>query len=317
MKVLLHYLDWQNRWEPYVLNALSKFDLVVSHTEKTQELLDQSEDRDVLLSMWCNGAVGVWTQHFPEKRIVTYLRRFELWCDTMMSVVDFNYVDDMIWLNKYYLDTFVNATGNQASKIRHWIVPNGIDLDEWSIPQEKPDQHKIAFIASMKAVKNIPLAAQVLKSLPEEYHIHHIGLFTENFTGELMSYIHYLGLSDRWHWEGKIPREDVQGWLSDKAFLINPSINEGNPNCVLEAMSMGIKPIIHCWPGAREQFSSNCIFETVEEAVELIRQWEDPAFVGEQTPENLRKWVQDHFSLANFDILAGIINDVSSVRPTG
>lgn len=307
MKVLLHYPKWQNRWEPYVLNALSKFDLVVSHTEKTQELLDQSADRDVLLSMWCNGAVGIWTQHLPEKRIITYLRRFELWNDTMMNVVDFNHVNDMIWINKYYLDTFVNATGSKASKIRHWIVPNGIDLDEWSIPESKPNQYKMACIASMKHVKNIPLAAQVLKSLPKQYHMHHIGLFTENFTGELMSYIHYLGLSDRWHWEGKIPREDVQGWLSDKAFLINSSINEGNPNCVLEAMAMGVKPIIHCWPGASDQFPEDCIFETVDQAVNLIRRWENPRFSSRLTPQFLRDWVQTNYSLDNFNRLVDII----------
>jgi len=308
LKVILHYPEWKNRWEPYVLNELSKYDLLVSHTVKTDELIEQSKDRDVCISMWCNGAVGIWTQHLPEKKIITYLRRFELWNDTMMNSVDFNHVDAMVWVNEYYARTFSNVI--DAADIQHWIIPNGIDLTEWNMQNGCRNPYKIALIASMKHVKNIPLAAQILSNLPDKYHLHHIGLWTENFTGELTSYVDALGLRDRWHWEPTIPREKVQEWLSDKGCLLNSSINEGNPNCVIEAMAMGIKPVIHAWPGAYEQFPEELVFKTVDEACAMIREDEDPKFRSRRTPQFMRDYVEQNFSLKNFEMLHNVIESV-------
>lgn len=308
LKVLVHYPDWHNRWEPYILAELrSRYDVTVSHSENRDEILALSRDQDVLLSMWCNGVVGLWTQLLPDKPIITYLRRFEMWNDRMMNMVDFNHVDAMIWLNEYYTERFNHAIGE--NQIRHYIIPNGIDLDEWQIPERRGDPHKIALIASMKHVKNIPLAAAILAELPERFHIHHIGLWTENFTGELTSYIHALGLNKRWHWEPKIYRDEVAGWLADKGILLNPSINEGNPNCVIEAMAMGIRPVIHAWPGAYGQFPEQTIFRTVSEAVAKIQ------FNPYVDRKFYRDWVAARFSLENFKGIHAVIDDVMEGRP--
>ena len=219
-----------------------------------------------------------------------------------MKSIDFGAVDAMIFVNTYYAETFDKAMKEDISHIKFYIIPNGIDLDEWPLRTEDPDPHKIALVASMKHVKNIPLAAAILLALPKEYHIHHIGLHTENFTGELFSYIDGLGLRDRWHWDPKIPSSDVQGWLKDKGCLLNPSINEGNPNCVIEAMSMGIKPVIHLWPGASCQFPARYIFKTVGEACRIIRN--EP-----EDPEGCRNWVSHMFTKDNFKMLHQVIEE--------
>lgn len=250
--------------------------------------------------MWCSGVVGAWSQHLPKKKIITYLRRFELWSDAMMSQIDFNYVDSMIWINTYYGEVFNRLI--DAENIKHYLIPNGIDLTEWKLREHTGDQNKIALIASMKHVKNIPLAAQILCNLPERYHIHHIGLHTDNYTGELFAYIEGLGLKDRWHWEPSVARENVQDWLQDKGCLLNPSVNEGNPNCVIEAMAMGIKPVIHTWPGAYNQFPENNIFKTVQEACEIIQSPQYDSIM-------YREWTEKNFSIDNFKMLHTVIAD--------
>lgn len=301
LKVLMHNPDWGNRWKDYIKDELGCYDLRTSNTNVINELVEQSEDRDVLISMWCSQTVGVWSQLLPQKKIITYLRRFELWSDKFMKSIDFNHVDAMIWVNDYYAEKFHQIIPHNG--IKHYIIPNGINLNEWQLRKDY-DPYKIALVASMKHVKNIPLAAQILYELPEKYHIHHIGLHTENFTGELFSYVDALGLSDRWHWEPRVESDKVQDWLKDKAFLLNPSINEGNPNCVIEAMAMGIKPIIHAWPGAYGQFPTSLIFRNVKEACDLILN-------GHQQPEFYRKWVEDRFTIKNFKMLHQVIKDVN------
>lgn len=287
-----------------MLDTLSAYDLTVTDTLSADELGTLSEDKDVLFSMWCNQAVGYWTQNFPEKKIVTYLRRFELWNDTFMNSIDFRHLDGMIWLNNYYAETFNELVGHNHDNIRHWMIPNGIDLDEWPMRNGEGNPYKIALVASMKHVKNIPLAAAILLDLPKAYHIYHIGLHAEGYTGELFAYIKNLGLKDRWHWEPRIEPSEVQEWLKDKGILLNPSVNEGNPNCVIEAMAMGIKPVIHAWPGAYSQFPEDLIFKTVTDACHIIKNNKN------NTPEIFRDWIKNNFSISNFSELHNVINEI-------
>jgi hypothetical protein len=85
--------------------------------------------------------------------------------------------------------------------------------------------------------------------------------------------------------------------------ILSTSLNEGNPNCIIEAMAMGIKPVIHNWPGAKDQFPSDFIFNKIGEAIEMIQS-------GRHEPERYRQWVADNYSVANFKKLHTVIEDV-------
>jgi hypothetical protein len=45
---------------------------------------------------------------------------------------------------------------------------------------------------------------------------------------------------------------------------------EGNPNCIIEALALGIKPVVHNFPGSKGQFHEESMFNTIEEAVKII-----------------------------------------------
>jgi hypothetical protein len=81
-------------------------------------------------------------------------------------------------------------------------------------------------------------------------------------------------------------------------YCLSTSISEGNPNNVIEAMAKGIKPIVHNWPGAEDQFPMS-IFNSVDEAVKLLT---------ENTYESrmYRGSVESKFSLKNFEQVADI-----------
>jgi glycosyltransferase involved in cell wall biosynthesis len=122
---------------------------------------------------------------------------------------------------------------------------------------------------------------------------------------ELAFYASYLGLSDRILWNNKIPSEEIPAWLADKDFILSTSVNEGNPNCVIEGMACGLKPIVHAWPGAGTQFPQDAIFRTAEEAAQMIRE-------GAYQPLQYRKWVEDHYSLDNIRQIHKVIDDCTS-----
>jgi glycosyltransferase involved in cell wall biosynthesis len=101
-----------------------------------------------------------------------------------------------------------------------------------------------------------------------------------------------------------IPAKDIPSWMQDKDFILSTSISEGNPNNVIEGMATGLKPVIHNWPGAKEQFPEDCVFDTVEQAVKLITE-------GGYNPLACREWVEKHYSMDNIRQIHQVIKDVT------
>jgi glycosyltransferase involved in cell wall biosynthesis len=80
-------------------------------------------------------------------------------------------------------------------------------------------------------------------------------------------------------------------WWEQCSYCLSTSLSEGNPNNVIEAMAKGIKPIIHNWPGAKDQFQDT--FDTVEQAL--------GQFAGDYNSEQYRDWISKNYSLKNID----------------
>lgn len=307
MKVLLHYPDWKNRWEQHVIDALSEFDLRVTNSMVVEEIELFSKDADVLISMWGNQVVQLWTERFPEKKIITYLRRYEIWAEELMRHIRWQHVDGAVFVSQWCRDTAYMMWNDYNLPIpkRDVLIPNGIDIDSIPFRETPVKNKKIAMVCSMKEAKNIPLAFQILMELPEDYHLYHIGLpYTSQSACTMLSYAHGLGLTDRLHFEGTIKRSEVFDWLSDKEILLSTSLNEGNPNNIIEAMAIGVKPVIHSWPGARDQFPENLIFNRIHDAAIKITE-------GNYTPEFYRDWVKKRYNSGNFKQLTNLIKEVS------
>ena len=305
-KVLLHYPDWKNRWEPYVKEALSEFDLTVTSSLEVDELEQLSKDADILVSMWANQVVQLWTERFPEKKIITYLRRYEMWSPELMQSIDWRQTDAVVFVSRWCMETASMMLSDHGLPVpgNQIVIPNGIDIDQVPFRESPAKTKKIGMVCSIKEVKNIPMAFQVLLQLPEDYHLHHIGLpYSSQGICTIMSYIDSIGLTDRVHFEGTVKRSEVFDWLNDKEVLLSTSLNEGNPNNVIEAMGMGIKPVIHAWPGARDQFPKDCVFDRVEGAVNMITgDYYDPNFY--------RQWVMDRYTTSNFKKLTELVRNI-------
>lgn len=306
-KVLLHYPEWNNRWIPYVENALSGFELVVFNRPANgdfniDDLRMLSREADVLVSMWCDGITALWSHEFPDKKIVSYLRRYELWESRISETGMINWpaIDCLVFVADYCKKAFDYVIAGKPKST--CVIPNGVDLSDFNFRSSPARSKKIAMVCSIKNVKNIPLAAQILLELPNEYKIHHVGIpFNSQIAGQVFSYIHSLGLSDRFIHEGYT--NNIAEWLMDKDFILSTSINEGNPNNIIEAMAMGIKPVIHAWPGAKDQFPDENVFITPSTAASMIMS--DSYF-----PQKYRDFVVKNYSLANFDRLTQIIKEL-------
>lgn len=289
VKIYLNIPEWDNRWIPYVYASLTGHSIV-----------DNEQEADVLLSMWMDPTVINWSHKYPDKLIITYCRRFELWQREWLHQMNWSAINSVIFVSKYYKKLFSRIFPDLTS-IRKFIVPNGVDLQEWKLKSVPSKTKKIALVASTRWVKNFALAFQILLELPKDYTLHLIGMGGGyEFTGIISEYYQGLGLEDRFFSHPQVKATNVQDWLKDKEFILSCSYSEGNPNNVIEAMAMGIKPIVHLWPGARDQFPVNSLFRTVKEAVGKITD-------GNYTPHIYRDWACGKYSARNFDKIPQII----------
>ena len=302
LKVLMWAPSWDNRWLPYFKNELgSRYDLTVTQTKPFDELEAVSRDKDLFISMWGEGIINFWAFKFPQVPIISYLRRYELFMPERDNV-RWDKVAAAVFVNEAIQSGF-NAMVAKKPK-RQYLIYNAIDLDAFPLFKTyacKP--RKIAFVCKETYIKNFPLAVQILRLLPDDFVIHHIGRRDARGHGELVFYTECMGVLPRFMWDDPIPAAEMPGWYADKDFILSTSINEGNPNNVLEGMACGLKPIVHAWPGADEQFPPDAIFRTAEEAAQMIRE-------SAYQPLQYRKWVEDHYSLDNIRQIHKVIEDV-------
>jgi len=139
-KLLLHYPLWQNRWIPYFKEELrKKYDLFVTHTANKDELIVLSEECDILLSMWLNGIVYYWAEQFPQKPIISYLRRYEMFQEDLLGKMPWKAVNAVIFVNESLRQMFKDQILRFAPGIDErdlpitYLIYNGVNLDEFDM----------------------------------------------------------------------------------------------------------------------------------------------------------------------------------------
>jgi len=125
------------------------------------------------------------------------------------------------------------------------VVYNGIEpLDRAATtrPVElEPEHVNVGIVGRVSTVKGISYALQALAKddVPERIRLHVIG--TGPLTGNLQQDVVTQGLGERVRFHGF--RRDIYDWLAHVDALLMPSLHEGLPYTLLEAMSLGT-PVI-------------------------------------------------------------------------
>jgi glycosyltransferase involved in cell wall biosynthesis len=136
-----------------------------------------------------------------------------------------------------------------ASPGRLHLVPNGVNQDlfrpadrqrarrELGLPLEGP---LLAYVGWLVPVKGPEVALKALALTPGA----HLVLVGDGILRpRLQALARELGLSERVTWAGSQPHQRVARYLAAADALVLPSLSEGEPNAVLEALSAG-RPVV-------------------------------------------------------------------------
>lgn len=239
-----------------------------------------------------NVAVEATTNKTLTGKVFVQCVDIEVWAG-QASAVNWSKVDGAIFMAKHIQRMVPLPIDNVA------LIKPGINLNKWTMrpPKDPGDPtRKIAYIVGDKRiwdVKRLDTAFQLLRDLMDTdtnhiWQLHVRGTYSSH--AQYNAYCQYLqndlGLDDNVVWyPDRI--EDMNAWLDDKDYYLNPSTKEAFSYATAETMAKGIKPIINNWESSHETWDPFVCRTYANMLVEFLR--------GENTPEKYRSFVETHY----------------------
>ena len=128
------------------------------------------------------------------------------------------------------------------------VILNGVDLVHSS---EGRRSHRILFVGSLIPRKGADVLLRAFARLePKVETLRLIGDGPERT--RLVELARALAISDRVEFAGQVPPHEVAGHLAESEVFVLPSLSEGRPNVLLEAMAAGVAVVATEIDGVRE-----------------------------------------------------------------
>jgi glycosyltransferase involved in cell wall biosynthesis len=136
------------------------------------------------------------------------------------------------------------------------VIPNGVDIGKFEHLPPKEEARRLrglpaegtllSFVAKVIPAKRLEWVLDVVRRLPETRAVV-VGSYTEEHYGdryyrELEAA--YPDIWDRVTFTGEVPWDHVPSYLAASDVFLHPSVFEGQPNSVLEAMAAGLPAVV-------------------------------------------------------------------------
>jgi glycosyltransferase involved in cell wall biosynthesis/ubiquinone/menaquinone biosynthesis C-methylase UbiE len=272
------------------------FDLHIANVDNQEEIRMVLAESDIVWVEWAT-KIAVQVSMMPRKgKLIVRLHSFEAF-DNFPQKIAWENIDDVIFVANHIKDIAVSRVPSLHKKTRLHIIENSVDLDNFQFNNHSRGS-KLAFVGAIRHAKNLPFLLQCFKAaydMDSSLSLHIAGDYMDTSSAlevnELNVYIKHiinkLNLLNSVIFYGQV--KDISGWLKDKDYIISTSIRESTAVNLLEAMAMGLKPVIHNFPAAEELYPKKYIFSDIEEFKQII-------FSDDYSSEEYRSFVETHFS---------------------
>jgi len=139
------------------------------------------------------------------------------------------------------------------------VIPNGVDTEFFSPGQREieasaGDRFRVFFVGRFQSQKNLPVLLNEFARLRDQcaspVELHLVG--DGPLLPELKEQAAKLKLNGEVRWHGWLPRSELRAVLRSCDCFVNPSLYEGMPNTVLEAMASGLPVVASRIPGNQD-----------------------------------------------------------------
>lgn len=142
------------------------------------------------------------------------------------------------------------------------VIPNGIDLTQFT-PQTNKNSNEFEILAVGRAVKRkgfqylITAIPNIISSVEKPFHVNIVG--TGPYLQELIKMTKEMGVEKYVRFLGLVDHNEIHKVYQSADVFILPSLAEGMPNVILEAMASGLPIITTDTGGTKELINGNGI----------------------------------------------------------
>jgi len=209
------------------------------------------------------------------------------------------FTDILVVLNEDDRKIAVDKLGYAPEKVH--IIPNGVDIQKFS-PENKmavTGMLRIIMVGRLwpqKDPRTLLLAVKELLSKGVNVTVSFVG------DGELMSQLTHLAADEKERINFLGWKDDIDKILPDYDVFVLPSLWEGMPLAILEAMSSGLPCLVTNIPGNKDLVKdgfNGYLFETgdYKKLAELIYNYSQDSDLLLHHSVNSRKYIEDNFTL--------------------
>jgi glycosyltransferase involved in cell wall biosynthesis len=187
------------------------------------------------------------------------------------------------------------------------VIPNGVDTDFFcpTKNRDKAEHRPIAFlfVGRFQVAKNLFYLfdhfAALRRSGAEPFVLHLVGDGPQH--DELQRHAKNMGIEDCLVWHGWVDKDSLRAIYRSADCLVNPSLCEGMPNVVLEAMACGLPVIASRVPGNDSVVrpgETGWLFDLGQPDAfwKALREMMEDRGRASQMGQKGRAWVRDDFS---------------------
>ncbi|MBM7661585.1 2-polyprenyl-3-methyl-5-hydroxy-6-metoxy-1,4-benzoquinol methylase [Bacillus mesophilus] len=263
--------------------------IIVTHIEDIDKGMEWAE---ICWFDWCDELLIHASKKIKnnKKKIICRLHSYEAFTNNVSSV-NWENVDNLIFVSNHIKD-YVLKHNILPPDLEIEVIPNGINLDRYKFV-EREKGYNIAYVGYINYKKGPMLLLHTFKAIHDSdnrYKLHVAGAFQDpRYELYFKQMISELKLENAIHLYGWV--DNINEWLNDKHYILSTSVLEGHPVGVMEAMARGIKPLIHNYVGAKQQFNGY-VWDTIEEVVNKVNS-------TEYSPVEYRDFIDKNYSLAS------------------
>lgn len=281
------------------------------------QLEEGMEWTDICWFEWCDELVAT-ASYLPvcrAKKVICRLHRYEAFTQ-YPAKVSWESVDKLVVVAPHIKELLEKNFPGISRKVDIVVIENGVDLDRFSF-RKRDKGFNIAMVGYLHSRKNPVMVLQIMNKLVKRdprYKLYVAGKFQEQLMKLYWEYqVRRMGLENNIFFDGW--QEDISTWLEDKNYLLSATIHESFGYGIAEAMSRGIKPVIHDFLHAEEIWDRTFLFNTVDEAVEMILD-------DNYNSETYRDYIRRRFSLDDKvneirNLLSGLLEEASNGSAAG
>ncbi len=230
-----------------------------------------NEDITIWLDGFNDAVVGLTRRPFLHKaRVVCRLHQSDL-LDVDLSRCQWEFFDDVVVSGKISEAMLFERFDRIESMCRVHTLTPAVALPAVNVSRKRRTG-QIVYLAPLRFDNNAILLIQIAAQLKRRDSEKRLVICGEFESRALQAYFESLiqTLDLAAQFDFRMPPEDVNNWLADKDAIICTGGPRPCETTIVNAMALGVRPIVHTYFGAEHQYPVEALFATTEQAAEMI-----------------------------------------------